>query len=304
MMQAAGPRAPDRLRGLRAQRMHSKAQLLEQCRRIGLSADDIVMVHASLRAVGPILGGPDVLIDVILESVGPRGTMMMYVGCQEPFDDIGRGRHSAEQEAFILQHCPPFDPATARADRAFGALAELFRTRPGALCSGNPGMRMAALGADADWLTRDHPLNYGLGAGSPLDKLCQRRGKVLLLGSDPDEVTLLHYAENIAPIAAKKTLRIKLPLLIDGRRQWVEIEECNSSTGIRDWPDRFFADIVRRFVQATDVPAGRLGHAATHVLDAGALVQFAIPLLVETAARLDVESARSRTSDLTAQTRG
>jgi len=271
--------------------MHAKTQLLEQSRGIGLASGDVVMVHASLRAVGPILGGPDVLIDAVLESVGPAGTMMMYVGCQEPFDDVGRGCFSGEQEAFILQHCPPFDPITARASRAFGALAELFRTRPGVVCSRNPGARMAARGDKADWLTRDHPLSYGMGPGSPLEKLCQAGGKLLLVGSDPDEVTLLHYAENLAPVARKKTLRIKVPLLVDGDRKWIEIEEYNSSTGIRDWPERFFADIVQAFLPRSGVITARLGGAVTHCMDAKALIDFAIPMMVETAARLDAAPA-------------
>jgi aminoglycoside 3-N-acetyltransferase len=267
--------------------MHVKAQLLEQSRQLGLSSGDSVMVHASLRSVGRILGGPDVLIDALTDTIGPAGTMMMYVGCEQPFDDVGRGCYTAEEEALILAHCPPFDLMTARASRAFGALAELFRTRPGVICSRNPGARMAALGARADWITREHPLNYGMGAGSPLEKLCETDGKVLLLGSDPDEVTLLHYAENLAPIARKKTVRVKLPLPVDGKRTWIEIEECNSSTGIRDWPERFFADIVQAFVQTPNVRTARLGNAVTHCLDAKALVDFAIPIMVETAARLD-----------------
>jgi aminoglycoside 3-N-acetyltransferase len=267
--------------------MHTKAQLLEQSRQLGLSSGDCVMVHASLRAVGPMLGGPDVLIDALTETIDPAGTMMMYVGCEQPFDDVGRGCFTGDEEAFILKHCPPFDPMTARASRAFGALAELFRTRPGVICSRNPGARMAALGARAEWLTRDHPLHYGMGAGSPLEKLCETAGKVLLVGSDPDEVTLLHYAENLAPIARKKTVRVKLPLRIDGKRTWVEIEECNSSTGIRDWPERFFAAIVQAFMQTPNVRTARLGDAVTHSLDAKALVDFAIPIMVETAARLD-----------------
>jgi aminoglycoside 3-N-acetyltransferase len=267
--------------------MFTKAQLLVQSRQLGLSSGDSVMVHASLRAVGRVLGGPDALIDALMETIGPAGTMMMYVGCEQPFDDVGRGCYTGEEEALILEHCPPFDPMTARASRAFGALAELFRTRPGVICSCNPGARMAAVGAKADWLMRDHPLHYGMGAGSPLEKLCETGGKVLLVGSDPDEVTLLHYAENLAPIARKKTVRVKLPLPIDGKRTWVEIEECNSSTGIRDWPERFFADIVQAFMQTPNVRAARLGDAVTHSLDARALVDFAIPIMVETAARLD-----------------
>ena len=88
--------------------MYTKVQLLAQSRELGLSSGDSVMVHASLRAVGRMLGGPDVLIDALTETVGPAGTMMMYVGCEQPFDDVGRGCFTAEEEAFILDYCPSF----------------------------------------------------------------------------------------------------------------------------------------------------------------------------------------------------
>lgn len=48
----------------------TRAQLVRQCRELGVERGDIVMVHASLRAVGPILGGPDQLIAAIVEAVG------------------------------------------------------------------------------------------------------------------------------------------------------------------------------------------------------------------------------------------
>jgi aminoglycoside 3-N-acetyltransferase len=86
--------------------MFTKAQLLVQSRQLGLSSGDSVMVHASLRAVGRVLGGPDALIDALMETIGPAGTMMMYVGCEQPFDDVGRGCYTGEEEALILEHCP------------------------------------------------------------------------------------------------------------------------------------------------------------------------------------------------------
>ncbi len=261
----------------------TRRQLAEDCRRTGLAPGDVVMVHASLRAVGDILGGPDVLIDTIGEAIGADGTMMMYVGCQEPFDDVGRKQWPAEETDFVLEHCPVFDPATARAAREFGALAELFRTRPGVKCSANPGARMAALGAKAEWLTEDHPLDYGYGPGSPLAKLCETGGKVLLIGSSADDATVLHYAEHIAPIPDKKVVHIESPLSRDGRRTWVDIEEYDTSIGVVDWPDGFFADIVGRFLGTEHAQTGRIGDAASHLLDAANLVAFAVPLMVDTA---------------------
>ena len=84
-----------------------KDDLAKQCKQLGLTTGDTVMVHTSLRAVGEILGGPDVLIAAILESIGQEGTMMVYLGCQTPFDDVGRGIFTAEEEALIIEHCPP-----------------------------------------------------------------------------------------------------------------------------------------------------------------------------------------------------
>lgn len=266
----------------------TKASLIRQCKEIGLSSGDTIMVHASLRSVGEILGGPDVLTGALLDSLGDEGTMMVYVGCQMPFDDVGRGIYSADEEAFILEHCPPFEPAQSRASRDFGAFAEFFRTTPGAICSQNPGCRMAAIGSRAEWMLNNHALNYGLGIGSPLEKLCDVGGKVVLIGSDLDAVTLLHYAEAITPIPDKKIVHIRVPLFRSGERQWLDIEEYNSSTGIRDWPDRFFAEIVQKYLQhSSTAPHGLIGQATTYVLHAKELVEFAVPMMVETAKQLD-----------------
>jgi aminoglycoside 3-N-acetyltransferase len=270
----------------------TKEQLVKQCSEIGLSRGDTIMVHASLRSVGDIVGGPDVLISALLETIGREGTMMVYVGCQLPFDDIGRGIYIPEEEAFILEHCPAFEPDKARASRDFGALAELFRTTPGVICSDNPGCRMAAIGSKAEWMLTNHPHNYGLGIGSPLERLCDADGKVVLIGSDLDAVTLLHYAEAIAPVPDKKIVRIKVPLLRSGKRQWLDVEEFNSSTGIRNWPDQFFAHIVQHYLEQFSASGGKIGEAKSHVLDASELVEFAVPMMVETAKQLDRQAGR------------
>ena len=68
-----------------------------------------------------------------------------------------------------------------------------------------------------------------------------------------------------------------------GRRQWVDIEEYDTSIGVVDWPDGFFADIVRRFLGTEHARTGRIGDADSHLLDAAGLVEFAVPLMVDTA---------------------
>jgi len=263
--------------------MHTRASLVCDLRRLGVGAGDVVMVHASLRAVGPVLGGADALIEAALEAAAPGGTMMMYVGCDAPFDDVGRIAFDPADEALILEHCPAFDPATARACRAFGALAEAFRTHPGVACSANVGGRMAAKGQRADWLLAPHSLDWGYGPGTPMARLVEAGGRVLLLGSDRDQVTLLHYAETIAPVADKRTARYRAPLLEDGRRVWREVVEHDTSEGVRPWPDRYFATIVEAFLAGGQGARGRVGGAESLLLDAAPLVAFAVARMVRDA---------------------
>jgi aminoglycoside 3-N-acetyltransferase len=268
---------------------HSRTGLTASLSELGLRPGMIVMLHASVRAVGKVHGGPDEIHLAVADAVAPGGTLMMYVGCQEGFDDVGRGYLTAEAEAAILAHQPPFDPRTARASREFGILAELFRSYRGTICSNSVCGRMAARGARGEWLVADQPWTYGFGRGSPLEKLCESGGKVLLLGSDYDEVTLLHYAEHVANFADKRIARYQVPLLRNGKRIWMDCEEFDtSSRGVHpNWPERFFALIVQDFIAAyatTEFCAhGRVGNADSVLMDATRLVAHAMPIMVRQA---------------------
>ena len=264
----------------------TRKSLVQDLRRLGLEAGQTVMLHASVRAVGPVIGGPDEIHLAVEETLGPEGTLMMFVGCQEGFDDVGRGALTPELEAAILAHQPPFDFRNARAARAFGALAEFFRSYPGTICSSSICGRMAARGCRAEWLVADQPWNYGFGRGSPLDKLCQSTGRILLLGSDHDEVTLLHYAEHIAPFEGKRIARYKVPISRDGTRIWVDCEEFDTSgKGVHpNWPQKAFArivdDCIAKSAGTSICNRGRVGLADSVLLDAQALVSHALPIMM------------------------
>ena len=268
--------------------MHSRSALVASLRELGVRAGDIVMLHASLRAVGKVIGGPDQVHVAVEEAASPGGTVMMFVGAPEGYDDVGRGIYTREEEAELLAHQPPFDPSSTRASHPFGALAELFRSFPGTICSGSPCGRMAARGARAVWITENQPWTYGLGRGSPLEKLCEAGGKVLLLGSSRDEVTLLHYAEHDAEFPNKRIARYKVPMIRHGERVWVDCEEFDTSNGAHEsWPSDFFAQIVTSFIdrnRGTKIcSVGKVGNAEATLIDAAALIAHAIPMMVDQA---------------------
>lgn len=261
--------------------------LMTDLRKLGVIPGDMVMLHVSLRAVGKILGGPDEIHQAIMNLIAPHGTLMMYVGCEPEFEMI-RTKHTMPGDEYVLEHCPPFDPATARARHDYGTLAEFLRSWPGTISSTNPGARIAALGQNSIWLTADHPLNYGYGPNSPLAKLYSSQGKLLLMGSDLDQVTLLHFAEHIAPIKEKRIRHLRVPLLKNHQKVWVDLEEFDTSVGIRKWPHRYFEKIMLAFFDEYKIKPSKVGNAESYLIDANALVDFAVPIMVKDAQQYPV----------------
>jgi len=260
-----------------------KSHLVRDLAALGVAPGAVLMLHASVRAAGWVVGGPDVILDALLERLGPAGTLMMYVGWEEGMEDFFLW--SPARRAAYLAECPPFDPATSRAHRRWSILTEYLRTRPGAHRSANPCASVAAVGARAAWITADHPLQYGYGPGSPLAKLVGVGGQVLLLGSPLDAVTLLHYSEHVAAVPHKRLARYRVPLRRDGARVWVDVEEYNTGTGIVDWQgEDYFSVIVREFLAAGRGRTGLVGAAPSHLLDAAALHRFAVDWMERTLA--------------------
>jgi aminoglycoside 3-N-acetyltransferase len=248
---------------------------------LGLAPGDTVMVHASLRSVGPVASGADAVIRAIVEAVAPGGTLMVYTDWEadiwelEEAPDLSLATHSVRPE--IRNDVLPFDPAASRAIRENGALMELVRTTPGARRSGNPGASCAAIGAKAAWLTADHPLDYGYGDGSPFAKLVEAGGKVLMLGATADHMTLLHHAEHLAQIPDKRIYRMEVPLLVDGETQWRWIEEFNTSVPVAaGLEEDYFATLVTDFLASGRGCRGKVGQADCILVDAGEIVPFAV----------------------------
>lgn len=242
---------------------------------LGVAPGDAVMVHAALRDVGPMLNGPDTLIDALLDAVGPQGTLLCYVNWAEEYEDAldEEGRVPAA----LKDEIPPFDPARSRASRDHGAFAEFLRTVPGARRSGNPGASVVALGARADWFTADHALDYGYGPESPFARLVQAGGKVLMVGAPLDTMSLLHHAEHLAPIPGKRVRRMEVPFLVDGRSQWRMIEEFDTVDPVRDdLDDDYFATVVEDFLSTGQGRCGQIGLADSVLVSAPAMADFAV----------------------------
>jgi aminoglycoside 3-N-acetyltransferase len=205
---------------------------------------------------------------------------MMYASCPRYYDEVGRGTLTREQEREIREKLPVFDPLTARSDRDNGALVEIFRTYPNSRV--NPHVaRFVFWGKQTGHLMSSQPWNYAFGANSPLERFLMLDGKIVLLGSDHDAVTFLHYVEHVVEIPDKRVARYEVPVMEKGGRVWRAMEEFDTSGDCAhaNWPDRFFAKIVDALLTKTSNNGARVGSAMTYMLSARELFELALPLM-------------------------
>lgn len=260
--------------------MLARSELAADLFALGLGAGDVVMVHASVRAIGEAAGGPDEIHLAIKEVIGAAGTMVMYAGCPRYVDEVGRGNLTPAEETLVLEKLPPFDARTARAARDHGVLAEFFRSYPGTRVNDHPA-RFAAWGRHAERLCATTPWDYAFGADSPLERFLELDGKILLLGADHDNVTFLHYVEHVGDFPGKRIARFKVPVLEQGKRVWRDMAEVDSSgNGAHaHWPERFFGDLVDGYLAVSGNPGGQVGGARCHLFSARGLLEFSRPLM-------------------------
>ncbi len=249
----------------------TRSSLANDLNAIGLADGDAVLVHAALRQVGKVVGGPDTIIDALRDVIGPAGTILGY--CDWQLEDELRDDPS------MRPHIAAFDPERSRSTRDNGYWPEALRTTPGARRSGSPGASMAALGGEAEWFTTDHALDYGYGPQSPLGKLVEAQGKVLMLGAPLDTMTLLHHAEHLADFPDKRILRYEAPILVDGETVWRWFEEFDTSEPPDGLPDDYFATIVGEFLATSRGKRGKIGAANSVLVPADAMVAFGVDWL-------------------------
>lgn len=154
------------------------SKIVTQLELLGVRSGGVLLVHTSFRAVRPVDGGPAGLIDALRTAVGADGTVVM------PSMTAGD---------------TVFDP-TSTPTLGMGVTAELFWRQRGVLRSTHPGASFAAVGPRAAYICEPQPLSPPHGPDSPVGRVHELDGQVLLLGVTHSENTTLHLAEAMADV--------------------------------------------------------------------------------------------------------
>ena len=194
----------------------TNVEIVEQLHRLGVQSGSVLLVHSSFRAVRPIEGGPAGLIAALKASIGPDGTLVMpsWTGSDEEV----------------------FDPVVTAASTDLGVTADTFWRIRGVRRSRHP-FAFAASGPHAASITND-PLSLPPHAPeSPVGRVYDLDGLVLLLGVGHDANTTIHLAEILAAVPYGVTKHITIER--DGRPVRQEYREndhcCQRFAFVDDW---------------------------------------------------------------------
>ncbi len=213
----------------------NKNEIAAALREMGLKNGDKVLLHSSLLSLGKVDGGPEAVIDAFLEVLGKEGTLLM----------------------------PIFG--------SLGILTEIFRNRPDAVHSPCPVGTVAAIGADAEALCKDHwQAATAHGKDTPFTRLADMGGYVCLMGVDQDRNTSLHSVEAL----------LELPYLCDTTRTF---ETPEGETVTKTWkyypgPHRDFIGVDRFFRESGAMKITRIGNSQVRLIKSRDLLDIGMAL--------------------------
>jgi aminoglycoside 3-N-acetyltransferase len=136
-------------------------------------------------------------------------------------------------------------------------------------------MSFTALGKQAEIITKNHELDFALGENSPLARIYDLKGWILLLGVGQENNTSLHLAEVRAKYSSKKEIWQWAPVFLAGVRQEISLRE------LEEHSEEF--DLIGKAYQETGgtMVTGKIGNAQTLLIPQQELIDFAVEWITQ-----------------------
>ena len=187
-------------------RRYIVSEAVDQLRRLGVTTGGVLLVHTSFRAARPIEHGPLGLIAALTAAVGPDGTLVMpsWTGTDDE----------------------PFDSEVTPCDPDLGIVAELFRQQAG-VARGRHPFAFSAKGPKAAEIVGDPIALPPNQHASPVGRVFDLDGQILLIGVDHDANTTIHMCELMAGVPYRRRKRITLGSIANAVRvDYLENDHC------------------------------------------------------------------------------
>ncbi len=237
---------------------------------LGLEPGAIIIMHSSLSKLGWTIGGSVALIQAVMELLTSNGTLVMPCFTGENSEPSKWENPPVQEEWWetVRENMPAFQ-MDVTPTRGVGIVAEVFRTFPNVIRSNHPVSSFAAWGKYAQKITQNHTLKSDLGEGSPLAKIYELDGQILLVGVNHENNTSLHLAEYRSTYPSKKYVATGSALLINGMRKWVEWKELDLNMDD-------FEQIGNDYETSINYRPKKVGIAEARLFSQRQLVEFAV----------------------------
>ncbi|MEF9962555.1 MAG: AAC(3) family N-acetyltransferase [Erysipelotrichaceae bacterium] len=173
----------------------TKEDIKRQLEAMGIQKGMLVLVQGNSEDLGYINGGSQAIIEALMECVGYEGTIVMPSFTLDLLDPACNSNIHIDKEnwEYIRESSYPFHKKLSKPTNC-DDLVQQFMCNEGIVRSYHPNYSFLAWGKYAKVICDKHPLHFGLSKDSPLGKLYDLNGFVLLLGSSYDECVMFHLA--------------------------------------------------------------------------------------------------------------
>jgi len=153
-----------------------RAALVRALVRLGVPRGGLLMVHSSLRSLGHVDGGADAVLDALLQTLGPDGTLVLPAF------------------TYPLSRDPDFVFDPVHTPSLMGAISDAGRRHPEARRSLHLWHSISAIGPLAETIVTAGG-ESAWDTDSPMRQIRDRNGHYLLLGVPYQNLTAVHVSE-------------------------------------------------------------------------------------------------------------
>jgi aminoglycoside 3-N-acetyltransferase len=237
-------------------------------RQLGVRPGMTLLSHCSLSSFGHVYGGPQAIVEALIECVGPKGTLVMPSFTEGRFDPSEWNNPPVEEKHWdrIRFETPLYNPNKTPTDKTMSSVYELFRTWPNTKRTNHPHSSFSAWGHHRDKITKEHCLDCRFGESSPLAKLYDLNAFVLFLGTSYLTNTSFHLAEYRQRNPPMRNYHIV--------QQVRNVKKCIEYTDV-DTNSSIFQTIGDAFEKDKQVLQGIIGESSCRLFEMPGAVNYA-----------------------------
>jgi aminoglycoside 3-N-acetyltransferase len=244
--------------------------LIQDFEELGLKPGLVVIMHSSLSKMGWTVGGSVSVIRALLHILTPEGTLVMFTSTGDNTEPSNWENPPVPEDwwPIIRREMPAYNPGITPT-RGLGVIVEAFRKWPGVIRSDHPTMSFAAWGKHAAVITKDHYFPGDLGEESPLARIYDLEGQVLMIGVNHSNNTSLHLAEYRSEFPGKQSITNGTAIRLNKKKKWVVWEGLDINS---DDFERLGID----FESSYNYSPGIVGLAEARLISQRTIVDFAV----------------------------